>query len=414
MSASVEPKKAKATLKEEEEEPIATSSPLSSPKGGKSLHKKNGRIYPQEPQRVPEDKPPFTVGDLKRAIPAHCFERSLVTSFGYLVMDLTGIAVLFYLTNFFNHPSLPSFAPYILWPAYWLLQGYIMTGLWVVAHECGHGAFSDYEWVNDTVGLVCHSYLLVPYFSWKITHAKHHSKTGNIEKDTVFVPREQTDEDGEGAPPIPLTLARIIITLLAGWIMYLFYNTGSNNKPGVPRPNHFSPYSSLFSAKERHLVVISDIGLLVVTAALTYLGYNYGFWWLFRVYGIPYLHTNFWLVLITNLQHTDLKIPHFRDEDWNWLQGALSTVDRDYGILNIFFHHIGDTHVAHHLFSRMPHYHAQEATKAIIPVLGKYYCKDDSSLMQAMWVATHKCQFVAPSTPESKALWFGQHRSKAE
>ncbi len=33
-------------------------------------------------------------------------------------------------------------------------QGAFATGVWVIAHECGHGAFSDYGWVNDAVGLV--------------------------------------------------------------------------------------------------------------------------------------------------------------------------------------------------------------------------------------------------------------------
>jgi len=33
-------------------------------------------------------------------------------------------------------------------------QGAVATGIWVIAHECGHGAFSDHAWVNDSVGLV--------------------------------------------------------------------------------------------------------------------------------------------------------------------------------------------------------------------------------------------------------------------
>jgi omega-6 fatty acid desaturase (delta-12 desaturase) len=40
------------------------------------------------------------------------------------------------------------------------------AGIWVIAHECGHGAFSDYSWVNDLVGFTMHSLLLVPYYSW--------------------------------------------------------------------------------------------------------------------------------------------------------------------------------------------------------------------------------------------------------
>ncbi|KAG5072275.1 hypothetical protein JHK86_007486 [Glycine max] len=59
--------------------------------------------------------------------------------------------------------------------------------------------------------------------------------------------------------------------------------------------------------------------------------------------------------------------------EWDWLRGALVTVDRDYGILNKVFHNITDTHVVHHLFSTMPHYHAMVATKAIKLILGEYY-----------------------------------------
>ena len=46
------------------------------------------------------------------------------------------------------------------------LQGAVCTGVWVIAHECGHGGFSKWQVVNDAVGLVLHSCLLVPYFSW--------------------------------------------------------------------------------------------------------------------------------------------------------------------------------------------------------------------------------------------------------
>ena len=84
-----------------------------------------------------------------------------------------------------------------------------MTGLWVIAHECGHGfsyfpiiiymykdiycniinsAFSDSELVNDIVGLSLHSFLLVPYFGWKYTHAKHHKYTNHLIHGETHVP----------------------------------------------------------------------------------------------------------------------------------------------------------------------------------------------------------------------------------
>jgi len=42
----------------------------------------------------------------------------------------------------------------------------VTAGVWVIAHECGHQAFSNSQLINDTVGFILHSCLLVPYFSW--------------------------------------------------------------------------------------------------------------------------------------------------------------------------------------------------------------------------------------------------------
>ena len=55
----------------------------------------------------------------------------------------------------------------------------------MIAHECGHQAFSESQAINDGVGLVLHSCLLVPYYSWKHSHRRHHSNTGSLAKDEV-------------------------------------------------------------------------------------------------------------------------------------------------------------------------------------------------------------------------------------
>jgi omega-6 fatty acid desaturase / acyl-lipid omega-6 desaturase (Delta-12 desaturase) len=75
--------------------------------------------------------------------------------------------------------------------------------------------------------------------------------------------------------------------------------------------------------------------------------------------------------------------------------GALCTVDRSFGpILDHTFHHISDTHVCHHLFSKMPFYHAQEATECIRKVLGPYYMKDETPLIRALYRSYSACQFI--------------------
>ena len=68
--------------------------------------------------RAPVAKPPFTVGALRRAIPAHCFERSLLRSSLYLIADLVGVALLYDASTFIDRaPAVLAWG--LLWPMYW-------------------------------------------------------------------------------------------------------------------------------------------------------------------------------------------------------------------------------------------------------------------------------------------------------
>ena len=54
-------------------------------------------------------------------------------------------------------PYLYSFLRFALWSLYAFANGLVMTGLWVVAHECGHQAYSESKFINNAVGWVLHS-----------------------------------------------------------------------------------------------------------------------------------------------------------------------------------------------------------------------------------------------------------------
>ena len=77
---------------------------------------------------------------------------------------------------------------YLFWATYAVIQGTAATGLWVIGHECGHGAFSDSDSLNDFVGFVTHTALLVPYHAWKFTHNKHHRFTNSLISGETHVP----------------------------------------------------------------------------------------------------------------------------------------------------------------------------------------------------------------------------------
>lgn len=72
------------------------------------------------------------------------------------------------------------------------------------SHEAGHQAYSSSKTINNAVGWVLHSALLVPYHSWRISHGRHHAATGHLTRDEVFVPRTrkqlgypEVEEEGE-------------------------------------------------------------------------------------------------------------------------------------------------------------------------------------------------------------------------
>lgn len=52
---------------------------------------------------------------------------------------------------------LPAVARFVIWSLYGFATGLVATGLWVIAHECGHQAFSESKTLNHTVGWVLHS-----------------------------------------------------------------------------------------------------------------------------------------------------------------------------------------------------------------------------------------------------------------
>ena len=118
----------------------------------------------------------------------------------------------------------------------------MLTGVWVIAHECGHHAFSDYSLVDDAVGLVLHSSLLVPYFSWKYSHRRHHNNTGSMSKDEVFLPKIR-DRLGVSAMLLNTPIGRllfIILTLPVGLPLYLAFNVSGHpfNRFGSPEWAH--------------------------------------------------------------------------------------------------------------------------------------------------------------------------------
>ncbi|PSN67829.1 delta(12) fatty acid desaturas-like protein [Corynespora cassiicola Philippines] len=390
--------------------------------------------------------PDYTIKDIRDAIPPHCFERSGLKGLGYVARDIVSLAATFYIFhNYVTPETIPSTAARAaLWTFYTFVQGLFGTGLWVLAHECGHQAFSPSKTLNDTVGWICHSALLVPYFSWKISHGKHHKATGHMERDMVFVPKtrdEYASRVGKLAHQLhelteetPIaTLIHMVGQQLGGWPMYLISNVtghnyherqaegkGKGKKNGFGGGvNHFNPASPLYEKKDEHLIVLSDIGIAITMGAIIYVGKTFGWANVLVWYVLPYLWVNHWLVAITFLQHTDPTLPHYDAQTWTYTRGAAATIDREFGFIGrTLLHGIIETHVLHHYVSSIPFYNADEASEAIKGVMGKHYRADTEGgsigFLRAMYKSARMCQWVEPSEGaqgEGKGVFFFRNRN---
>ncbi|CAK9063386.1 Delta(12)-acyl-lipid-desaturase (Delta(12)-oleate desaturase) (PgFAD2) [Durusdinium trenchii] len=376
--------------------------------------KKDGPNRVSGKEKVPE------LRELREAVPKHCFERSLVKSTFFLARDLVVCYAIAYAAyNYLPMDDLTNPVQALGWTAYVLAEGTAMTGVWVVAHECGHQAYSDYKWVNDLVGYIFHTALLVPYFSWQYSHGVHHSRVNSILDGESHVPdikrkvigmyMKMTDALGEEA----FALVQVVVHLVLGWPLYLAVGfTGAKRRPDgarfKSRPNHFNPYSELFPERMRFKAAVSTVGILAMLGLLVKLGMMYGTRTMVLMYWLPYLVVNAWLVTYTWLQHTHEDLPHFGEDEWSWMRGTLCTLDRPYPwLIDEMHHHIGTTHVTHHVFSKMPHYHAQEATEAMKPVLGDLYQFDPTPIHKALIETGKRCHFVdgVEGVQYMKSVW---------
>ncbi|KAI8670616.1 FA-desaturase domain-containing protein [Fusarium keratoplasticum] len=364
-----------------------------------------------EPQ---QQQPQFPdIKTIKDAIPAHCFQPSLFTSFYYVFRDFAMVATLVWAALTYIPAISDQRLRVAAWMVYGFVQGLVCTGVWILGHECGHGAFSTHGKLNNVVGWFLHSFLLVPYFSWKYSHHRHHRFTGHMDLDMAFVPATQPKKHSifagidlnELFEDTPIAqLIRIVFHQLFGWQVYLLFNAsaGKGSKQWEPkglakwfRVSHFEPTSAVFRPNEAIFIFISDLGLAITFTALYFASKAVGTSTVLFLYAVPYFWVHHWLVAITYLHHHHTEVPHYTNEGWTYVKGALATVDREFGFIGKhLFHGIIEKHVVHHLFPRIPFYKADEATEAIKPLLGDLYYHDERNFLGQLWSVFGTLKYV--------------------
>ncbi|KZS96677.1 linoleoyl phosphatidylcholine delta-12 acetylenase [Sistotremastrum niveocremeum HHB9708] len=363
---------------------------------------------------------PWSLSEIRAAIPARFFVRDTKRGLAFLARDLVLAAVFWYAATFidpfFQSAEVRESATFVgaellrwaAWGTYWWFQGLNFTGIWVIGHEAGHGAFSDSRLVCDIVGFITHTAMWTPFFSWRISHHRHHSNHASMEKDEVYVPKTRSDlnlpheEPGKeidyehylGDTPL-YTLYMLVRQQVLAFPAYLLFNvSGQKNYPKWT--NHFDPNSVIFNPSQRNAVLASNAGIFAMIWGVTYASSVYGTSEVIKYYGLPWLCVSHWFIMITYLHHTDPMLPHYRKKEWSFQRGAAATVDRNFlGWQGRFFlHDVAHYHVIHHFFPQMPFYHGPEATQYLKEFIGEHYAYSDAPVFKTLWDTYNFCQFV--------------------
>ena len=314
------------------------------------------------------------VKQLRAALPRHCLRSSTRRSLGYLSFDVAVLATLYVVA---------WRSPVWLAPLFWFAQGTMFWALFVLGHDCGHGSFSRRRWLNTLVGHLTHTPLLVPYDAWRLSHRRHHRHAGDVERDEGWHPL--TAAQVEALPWYVRVLRFRLVPLV-----FPFYLT--RNSPGRVG-SHFDPRAALFPAGSRAAVKRSVACCGVMALGLLGFAVVAGPGALLRYYLGPYVMFVVWIDIVTYLHHTGADVPWYRGIAWSFEKGALSTIDRSYGVFE-WLHHNAGCHVVHHLLPEVPHYHLRAAASAIRPLLGARYRDAHEPILPSLLATARSCHVV--------------------
>ncbi|HVP29231.1 MAG TPA: fatty acid desaturase [Myxococcota bacterium] len=314
---------------------------------------------------------------LRAALPVALLRPSTVRSFGYVLRDGAALVGVYALASAVDSPWLT--------PLFAFAEGTLFWALFVLGHDCGHGAFSRHRRLNTIVGHALHTPLLVPYHAWRISHRLHHRHAGDVERDATWFPLTPVQL---AALPGAVRWLRLRGFLLV-FPLYLLRGT-----PGRAHGSHFDPRCSLFAEHERRAVATSVALCACWLLGLASLTAWQGPAFVARHWLAPWFVFCLWAALVTYLHHTDPDVPWYRGAAWSPLRGALATVNRRYGPFERI-HHDAGCHVAHHLFPELPHYALRPATEALRPLLGEALRESHAPVLRALFTAARECEAVA-------------------
>ena len=228
-----------------------------------------------------------------------------------------------------------------------------LVRLFMIQHDCGHGAFFRRRAINDWVGRVLGVVTLTPYDYWKRNHAVHHATSGNLDRRGVGDIETLTVTEYRARSLLGRVCYRIYrnaIVMFGIGPAYLFLL--QHRLPFLQMRAGWRPWAS---------TMVTNVAIaLAVAAMIQFVGAG------------PFLLVHVPIVLLAAsigvwlfyVQHQFEDVMWVRDACWSQRAAALSSSSY-YDlpvVLRWFTANIGIHHV-HHLDSRIPFYRLQQVLR---------------------------------------------------
>ena len=261
-----------------------------------------------------------------------------------------------------------TFLPLVLlWALAWLTVGRgqwwgmiftlpaaaFLVRLFMIQHDCGHGAFFPNKRVNDWVGRAISVLTLTPYDHWREQHARHHATSGDLDRRGAGDVETLTVAEYlalPGAKRMAYRFFRHPVVMFGLGPVYVFLLR--HRLPVGEMRDGWRPW---FSAMATNLAIAAGAALLILL----------GGWRAFLMIQLPISliagAIGVWLFYI---QHQFDGVVWTRSARWTLAQAALEGSSHYHlpGIAGWFTANIGVHHV-HHLSSRIPFYRLRDVLR---------------------------------------------------
>jgi omega-6 fatty acid desaturase (delta-12 desaturase) len=234
-----------------------------------------------------------------------------------------------------------------------VLNGTFLVRIFIIQHDCGHGAFLSNRTAQDWVGRVLGVLTLTPYAVWRRTHSIHHAHHGNLDQRGIGDVTTLTLEEYRARSPFGRAMYRLYRHPLVLFVLGPSYLFILQNRLPLGLMNAGWRYWT--SAMGTNAMIGIALGLIVWFGGLMPVLL------VFLPTSVIAATIGVWLFYV---QHQFEETHWSRGDDWQLHDAALE--GSSHYVLpqplrwlsgNIGIHHV------HHLYSRIPFYRLPEVIR---------------------------------------------------